>query len=275
MVGGGRGRGRRRIGSGPPPPAPQRASFSGSFPEDPATAIIGGGMSGLACAWALAQSGLRCTVFDTGAHCLPCFLQQILQHSPVLCGMMHWRMPLAFLCRRAWSWRATGHPFIRRWQPERGAPGPPLRPCVPGVRPSWIARVELPKAQCRGGVLGGAVHARDACACAVRPPRGPSQTVWCASTQAQTHPSPALLSSRSTSPPPTPPSSKSWTSGRQRAWCSAGRARWAGCEAAALCRMAARRGIWPGVACASWQNTWRAGRRGSSAMDQAVVWEAA
>ncbi|EFN58722.1 hypothetical protein CHLNCDRAFT_16675, partial [Chlorella variabilis] len=46
----------------------QRASFSGSFPEDPATAIIGGGMSGLACAWALAQSGLRCTVFDTGEH---------------------------------------------------------------------------------------------------------------------------------------------------------------------------------------------------------------
>lgn len=42
--------------------------FRGSFPRDPEVAILGGGLSGLMCALALAEEGIRSTVFDTGRH---------------------------------------------------------------------------------------------------------------------------------------------------------------------------------------------------------------
>jgi cation diffusion facilitator CzcD-associated flavoprotein CzcO len=53
------------LASPTPPLAP--FSFPGAFPDDPVTAIIGGGLSGLACAQELAKRGLRSVVFDTGA----------------------------------------------------------------------------------------------------------------------------------------------------------------------------------------------------------------
>lgn len=60
--------GRRRFGECEPGPAAQRqVSFTAPFPTDPVTAIIGGGLAGLACAHELAQNyGLRSVVFDTG-----------------------------------------------------------------------------------------------------------------------------------------------------------------------------------------------------------------
>ncbi|PSC72920.1 hypothetical protein C2E20_4073 [Micractinium conductrix] len=65
--GGGRGRGRRFDSCDQAPPAKQ-ASFPGRFPEQPLTAIVGGGLSGLVCAQELARRGLRTVVFDTGEH---------------------------------------------------------------------------------------------------------------------------------------------------------------------------------------------------------------
>ncbi|KAL4432882.1 hypothetical protein ABPG77_008208 [Micractinium sp. CCAP 211/92] len=48
-------------------PSREQVSFASPFPEDPLTAIIGGG-NGLVCAHELARRGLRSVVFDTGEH---------------------------------------------------------------------------------------------------------------------------------------------------------------------------------------------------------------
>lgn len=42
--------------------------FTSPLPADPTVAIIGGGISGLVCALALEERGIRSTVFDTGMH---------------------------------------------------------------------------------------------------------------------------------------------------------------------------------------------------------------
>ncbi|KAJ6816339.1 uncharacterized protein M6B38_416160 [Iris pallida] len=42
--------------------------FTTPIPSDPTVAVIGGGMSGLICASALEERGIRSTVFDTGMH---------------------------------------------------------------------------------------------------------------------------------------------------------------------------------------------------------------
>lgn len=44
--------------------ADKQASFASPFPEDPVTAIVGGGLSGLVCALELARAGLRSAVGD-------------------------------------------------------------------------------------------------------------------------------------------------------------------------------------------------------------------
>ncbi|XP_010278109.1 PREDICTED: uncharacterized protein LOC104612410 isoform X1 [Nelumbo nucifera] len=46
----------------------EQVIFTKSVPEDPVVAIIGGGLSGLACALSLEKRGIRSTVFDTGLH---------------------------------------------------------------------------------------------------------------------------------------------------------------------------------------------------------------
>lgn len=43
----------------------EQVKFSTAIPDDPVVGIIGGGMSGLICAWHLEKRGVRSTVFDT------------------------------------------------------------------------------------------------------------------------------------------------------------------------------------------------------------------
>ena len=108
-----------------------QASFTGPFPGDPVTAIIGGGLSGLACAQALARRGLRSVVFDTGEHgvCVPQFLTilmlaQPLPPSPPYPPLAHHLAPPASSPQR----RAAGHSGRKRRQP--GGCSPRLRPPV-------------------------------------------------------------------------------------------------------------------------------------------------
>nr|GMC47891.1 uncharacterized protein LOC109181751 [Ipomoea batatas] len=46
----------------------EQVSFANPIPDDPVVGIVGGGMSGLACALYLDKRGIRSTVFDTGIH---------------------------------------------------------------------------------------------------------------------------------------------------------------------------------------------------------------
>lgn len=53
----------------------EQVSFANPIPDDPVVGIIGGGMSGLACALYLDKRGIRSTVFDTVSHSYPSPLQ--------------------------------------------------------------------------------------------------------------------------------------------------------------------------------------------------------
>lgn len=51
----------------------EQVNFTKPIPEDPVVGIIGGGMSGLACALYLEKRGIRSTVFDTVRYALSPF----------------------------------------------------------------------------------------------------------------------------------------------------------------------------------------------------------
>lgn len=59
----------------------EQVSFANPIPDDPVVGIIGGGMSGLACALYLDKRGIRSTVFDTVGLFYSPFLQIALSFS--------------------------------------------------------------------------------------------------------------------------------------------------------------------------------------------------
>nr|GMD03810.1 Zeaxanthin epoxidase [Ipomoea batatas]GMD26560.1 Zeaxanthin epoxidase [Ipomoea batatas] len=59
----------------------EQVSFANPIPDDPVVGIVGGGMSGLACALYLDKRGIRSTVFDTVSHSYPSPLQIALAFS--------------------------------------------------------------------------------------------------------------------------------------------------------------------------------------------------
>nr|XP_016462070.1 PREDICTED: uncharacterized protein LOC107785311 [Nicotiana tabacum] len=63
----------------------EQVNFTKPIPEDPVVGIIGGGMSGLACALYLEKRGIRSTVFDTGIHGLGGRMgTRMIDHQPLI-----------------------------------------------------------------------------------------------------------------------------------------------------------------------------------------------